>query len=304
MTVASTPGVVGAPPAATPPTPPQAGEGSTPAAPAAGAALPNEGAPPAEGETMIEMPAAAAFRALGGKNVMVPQSAFKTIKTKAHSKGVAEGEALGRSAYEQEIQAKLKEAGFDNLDSVLSLTKGLSGSPPTGQLTSTQVQDPPSDTSTHPAPLNTAWQQEQYKLRQQVQAADAARQAAEALLEQQQAEMRVREGFARQGVRDIDYATHLLGQHVAALPEAEVMAFDTNAWLGEQRAARPYLFGDAPAAPTTPATTGPTNTGTTAAPTAAVVATNTSAPAFDARTATKAELSAHLQSLGIDYPGY
>jgi len=181
---------------------------------------------------------------------------FKRIKEEAAAKG-------SRLALEN----MAKELGFKTPDEVkafVAKAKQKPGKPreerrPQGQGQSQGQQ--PNDRNAQ----KFAKQLEDEK-RTRIQAQKKARQV-EAELARVQAQAELEKTLIRHGASDIDFVRHSLESHLSGLvrgkppEEAEKItaAFDEEAWLGDLKKAKPYLFGGAVV--TQPANTGPTNPG-------------------------------------------
>jgi hypothetical protein len=153
------------------------------------------------------------------------------------------------------------------------------------------------------------------EFRNKTTAAEQAKQAAEQQLEQSkqqiavmQAEESLKLDLVRSGVSaaNFDYAWYAMKQKLAALAKdvtpdgvKKLSEFSAATWAAEQRTAAPYLFGEQ----VVPATTGATGGAPQPAPMGAGAVTGAAAGAgaFDARTATSADVKKRLGDLGINY---
>lgn len=141
---------------------------------------------------------------------------------------------------------------------------------------------------------------------QKAHAAAARATAAEQALATERAARTIREDMIRGGAREVDYLYTKMQEHIRTLdadktPEgqAKFKAFDVKAWIGEQKKAAPYLFGEV----VVPANTGtdPGPAGQPAAPQpGAVAGGNAAAGAFDARKASPQELKDYYAKKGIN----
>ena len=142
-------------------------------------------------------------------------------------------------------------------------------------------------------------------MRSKVAAAEQAKAAAEAqaqTFQQQIAQLQAAEAMklemVRAGVTNLDFAWWAAQQHLAALAKQgddALKAFDLKAWLPEWRKTNPHAFGET----IVPANTAPTPVGSApAAPGPGnVTGAAAGAGAFDARTATPAEIEARYKGL-------
>ena len=150
-------------------------------------------------------------------------------------------------------------------------------------------------------------------LREQREAAEAATRTANAAAEAARAqasasaleverireEGRVREALLSQGVVEVDFVFSKLQEHLRALDDAALKAFDRAKWLTDYKAAKPFLFREHVApADTTPAGAAP---GTPPTP-GDVSRAAAAAGQKDARKMTDAERRAHYATSGIKLP--
>lgn len=142
-------------------------------------------------------------------------------------------------------------------------------------------------------------------MRSKVAAAEQAKAAAEAqaqTYQQQIAQLQAAEAMklelVRSGVANLDFAWWAVQQHLAALAkqgDEALKGFDLKAWLPEWRKTNPHAFGET----IVPANTAPAPVGSApAAPGPGnVTGAAAGAGAFDARTATSAEIEARYKGL-------
>lgn len=199
------------PAAATPPTPPPSVDEPDPApAPAA--------EPPAS----------------SGAVLTIPRAAMTKLKR--------EQREAGRKSAFDEITLQAKKIGFNSWEEALEAARLSRRKPRAGAPAAPSPEPtPPSAPSNH---------EEVRRLNQQRAHERRLREAAERRNVALQAEMELRTAAARAGVQDIDYAIELLRRKVKSMTEAELEAFDENAYFKtELRKSHPILYGavEAPA---------------------------------------------------------
>lgn len=213
--------------------------------------------------------------------------AFKKLKDAERAKGARElREQLDRDA---------AELGYANHESMVRLLKtGARPAPP---------PDPADDPPEPPKPVARAQAKALEDAQRQLAEERRARQLAERKRKQIEDEAEARKGrhqlektAIRKGVQDVDFAVHLLEQHVAGLPDAEAEKFDEDAFFTKLKEDRPYLFG---------VTTVAANTGTAGGAPITTRTPQNPAPGskFDAGKATPAEWEEYKRKRGWNQEG-
>jgi hypothetical protein len=257
--------------------------------------------------------------ASGVKEVVIPQSALKGIKSKALQKGVEQGKSEAQTALDTEA----KQAGFESHAALLAFAKQSRQTSPAVEANTTTTDTPPAAADADKPQLvqlpDGSWVQVvgaptqnveelQASYAQQIAERDAKLEALtgttqtyEQQLAESKSEMQVREGLYRSGVEDVDYTYSLLKREIDSFDDAGMAAFDQKAWLGNLKKERPYLFGKHVPQPST--TGSVAGNDTPAPPNPGQVAnTNGDASKFDARTADPQSMNARLEALGFDVP--
>jgi len=115
-------------------------------------------------------------------------------------------------------------------------------------------------------------------------------------LDAREAEMALRENFAKAGVQDLDYVVHTFSREFSGKTEEELKAFDEAKWIADLRAKKPYLFGEV----VIPANTG-VNGATPPAPQPGdVTRTIAAGEQVDARKMSSQQFAQHLRSRGMN----
>lgn len=176
-----------------------------------------------------------------------------------------------------------------------------------------------------PDHIRKRMQAQQVKAQQQyttLQSQFTAEQTRAQQLEQQNTalreEMRIKLELSRSGVTDLDFAWFDLSNQLKEMakdtsPEGKekLAKFDPKAWAEEQRAKRPYIFGQLPVPATTgaPPATAPAAGAQPAPQTppqpgpAQVAGAAAGAGTFNAMTASPKEFEAQMRARGIPYSG-
>jgi hypothetical protein len=219
--------------------------------------------PPAP-TTQVTAPQATTPEAQQGKTVVLPSSALGRIKKEERERGMRDAQ-LGLA----------KEAGFASVEEFQAFLKGRGqqATQPGGQSQSRPQQQPKPGNNgqqgkQQPRPQQTtdeltgrakaSWERERDKLRQEIdglkkQSAhnDKRFRQTRKELEDRETEMHLRDQATQAGVRNVDYAVHLLRQHVGNKSEEELKGFDEGKFFDGLRGQHPYLFGETVRHPTT-----------------------------------------------------
>lgn len=243
----------------------------------------------------------------GGKNVTIPQSAFKRIKDEAKEKGKAEAMSS--------LNDELKQHGFNSIGelaaALANVRKGGSGNG-NGAREDRSAKAPdgkPAEPSGHQRDNPKAWEKYERDIDRWRKQADSERRARQVEVQRRRDAERQRDATEarraleraayRAGVQNVDYAIHLLTQHLEGRSEKELESFDEGKFFEGLRAEHPYLFGEVRVA----ATTGTGATQPATPKPAAVAATAAKAGAVDTRKMNRDEYQAYLRSRGLQVPG-
>jgi hypothetical protein len=118
------------------------------------------------------------------------------------------------------------------------------------------------------------------------------------MLDAKEAEFRLKQIALQTGIRDVDYAVHLLTGAIETKSEEDLKSFNETEYFKTLRSSHPYLFGEV-AVPATTGTAGGASAPAAPAPGTAAqqIAKNGT---FDARTASADEFKKRLAQLGIN----
>lgn len=222
------------------------------------------------------------------KTVSVPTSAFAKIKR--------ESEDRGRKAASAEFEAKLKEHGFNDFDSFVNAMTAMHKG---------QTKPAEEKPAAKPAAQQQKTSDEAFKMareleraRKEAEKASREKRRLQDMLDAKEAEFRLKQIALQTGIRDIDYAVHLLTGAIETKNEEELKSFNETEYFKNLRSSHPYLFGEV-AVPATTGTAG--GSSAPAAPTPGTAAqTIAKNGTFDARTASADEFKKRLAQLGIN----
>lgn len=221
------------------------------------------------------------------KTVSVPTSAFSKIKREA--------EERGRKAASSEFEAKLKEHGFSDFDSFVNamtaMHKGQQEKPAEKAKTATPAQPKTSDEAYKMA-------RELERARKEAEKASREKRRLQEMLDAKEAEFRLKQIAMQTGIRDVDYAVHLLTGAIETKSEEDLKSFNETEYFKNLRSSHPYLFGEV-AVPATTGTAGGSSAPAAPAPGTAAQQMAKNA-AFDARTASADDFKRRLAQLGIN----
>lgn len=219
----------------------------------------------------------------------------------------------GRRDAMVEMDRKAQELGFADWSAMAAAAAAAkAGGRPATATPSNRVEDSddeseqarPTATATRtPRPTATDRRAAQRDLaldRANAARAEARREARRArqALEATQAESQMRMAAFRAGVVDVDYGIHLLKQHLAKKPLAELQAFDEAKYFTvDLKKSHPHLYVAAEA----PATTAPAAAGASTSP-ASKTNPSPAAKPVDARTMSPAEFADMLKKRGYSSP--
>lgn len=244
----------------------------------------------------------------GGKNITLPNKAFKDRLD--HAKAAGKKEALA------ELESMAQAAGFTSHAEMVGFVKELKskGASGAGQAAAqTQTADTGGQTSTQrPAlPANKhdrramerynrdleRWNKERSDLTRKVAQSDKRARLAVQDREALEARMALERVAMQKGIKDVDFAIHLITEQLEGQSEEKLKTFDEGKFFEGLRATRPYLFGET----VVPATTGTGGEGAPQTPkpgeAAATAATNGQT---DARKMKPEEYAALLKKHGIN----
>jgi hypothetical protein len=221
---------------------------------------------------------------------------FGKLKEQARSKGRAE--ALAEFA---------KQAGYASVEEMQAAIK--SAGKPTTLHTDPQTKPdaipkvngkPDRHANDRQVRESARLQRELDQLRQRARSESDGRKDAERKAAALEAEIVLRTQAAQVGVRDIDYALHLLAHHVRGMDPELLKKFDETEYFRGLKQTAPHVFNEV----TLPLTTG---TGVGGAPTppstAAATITGAGAGKVDVRKMTTEEYNRYLAVRGLQHPG-
>jgi hypothetical protein len=223
------------------------------------------------------------------KTVSVPTSAFSKIKREA--------EERGRKAASSEFEAKLKEHGFNDFDSfVNAMTAMHKGQPAEKPAEKAKAATPAQQQKTSDEAYKMARELE--RARKEAEKASREKRRLQEMLDAKEAEFRLKQIAMQTGIRDVDYAVHLLTGAIETKSEDDLKSFNETEYFKNLRSSHPYLFGEV-AVPATTGTAGGSSAPAAPAPGTAAQQMAKNA-AFDARTASADDFKRRLAQLGIN----
>lgn len=224
------------------------------------------------------------------KVISIPSDAMARIKQEEREKG--------RKLAEKELQSRAKAAGFESYEALIEAATSKKQDPPA-------AGDPPATQS--PAPSASAvrkfeqerkeWSQERARLNKKANHEHKRRRRAERERDRLQALMVLREAAVQVGIKDVDYAMHLLKEAHAGKTAAELEGFDEVSYFAGLKETHPHLFGVSKA----PASTAPTG-GKPPEKKPEEKKPNGETKPKDARHMTRQEYEQHLRDKGITPP--
>lgn len=238
------------------------------------------------------------------KEYVLPTAAFRKVK--------ADSRERGKRDASEEFTARLKAAGFDNLEAALEAAKQ---PPARKEPTMTKTITPPAaaaePTDTTPSGrVLTPRQRARLKrerdendralaeAKRKAETAEAARKSTEAQLVAARIEGDLKTELVRAGLADLDYGLHLVQAELKGKTPEEVAAFtkDPSGFFKGLREKKPYLFGETSAPANTGAAAPAPGAATPAAPAPdKAAAAAAAAETVDVRKMSKPEFEAHLQ---------
>jgi hypothetical protein len=189
-----------------------------------------------------------------GKVQVLTQGAYKRIKDEAREKGKKEALA--------ELDAEAKTHGFSSYKEMLAAAakSARGGNPNNGGRGGRGNDDEPRDPPRRDPDPNNDRESRRARDRQQRQAEEARiatqraqrraqeeasrRRELQRQLDEKDAEMVLRQTAVSVGVKDVDYAIHLLRSSMKGKSESELAQFDEGKFFEALRNDRPYLFGE------------------------------------------------------------
>lgn len=227
--------------------------------------------------------------------VNLPSSAFKRLKDEAQAKGMKKAMS--------ELDAKAKAAGFGSFDELFAAAttkpaQAKSQSHNTVEHTKEATVTPPPKKTGNAATDRERERLYREKLKLQSKLEREAQRRRETMREKEalEARMELERTASRIGIRDLDYAIHLLEREISGKDEAQLMDFDDRAFFEGLRGSHSYLWGET----VVPATTGNATAAAPAAPRPNTVTQQTSAAQqVDVRKMNRQEYEAHLRSRGL-----
>jgi hypothetical protein len=235
-----------------------------------------------------------------GKNITIPSRAFQARLTEAKESG--------KKAAAMELDKKAQDAGFTSFDAMLAHMAGTRGQPSKAPAAASPIPTPPvAPSNRQDRRAMMQYQKEVDRYKREVDKAVRAAADAQRISRDLQRKLHAREAQAdlekaamAAGVKDIDFAVHLLKQSLEGKTEAELKAFDENKFFADLRSNRPYLFGET----VRPASTGTGASVPTTTPNPGQVDQRTGASGqVDARTMKTEEFNNYLRKKGIN-PSY
>jgi hypothetical protein len=212
-----------------------------------------------------------------GKTVILPTATFGRLKAEAREKG------------KKEILAALGVSSLDEARAVLEAAKKA----PKPQLKQDQKQQEATDKNA----AKLARDREREAAQRRAESEQRRRKDAEEAKLAVEAELELTKAAAAVGVKDIDYAMHLLRRHTSRMTEEECKVFDDRAYFEGLHKTHPHVFGEV----IVPATTGTGTGNTPPKPTPEqVTKQNGGAGKKAVKDMSKQEFHDHLRSMGLD----
>jgi hypothetical protein len=246
----------------------------------------------------------------GGKNIVLPHAAFNSRLQAATERG--ERAALAK------MDEQAKVSGFTSMQDMFATVAALkagnghghgqprgNGKPKSDPTVSAQVHPTTEDHSSpnRPHKHEARWARELEKEKRQREAErrqrlqeERKRKEVERKLEAAEAEQALREQAIFAGVKDVNYAVHLLRRSIEGKTADELKGFDEGKFFDGLREEQPYLFGEV----VRPVTTG-TGSKAPQAPSPGKVTQGTAAgEQVDAKKMNDAEFKAHMVKRGLN----
>ena len=136
------------------------------------------------------------------------------------------------------------------------------------------------------------------RARKEAEKASREKRRLQEMLDAKEAEFRLKQIAMQTGIRDVDYAVHLLTGAIETKSEDDLKSFNETEYFKNLRSSHPYLFGEV-AVPATTGTAGGSSAPAAPAPGTAAQQMAKNA-AFDARTAPADDFKRRLAHLGIN----
>lgn len=251
-----------------------------------------------------------------GKNTIVPAEAWKRMKEEQVARGVR------KAAVDQ--AERLKTLGYGSMEELLAAAASAKIKTPISSKAEPSTDDERDEDGKrdgkrdgkpqHGAKSNGGGR-DQAKLEREHQAAVAALEKEKRLriraeksarlrqreLERTQVEIQLRGAAARAGVKDVDYAIHLLRREIEGKNPEQLKGFDETKWFSSLRETTPLIFGET----VRPATTGTGITGHPPAPRPTHITGQdpTSAAIVDANKLDQSGFQKLLRKMGLNSHG-
>jgi len=216
----------------------------------------------------------------------------------------------GKREAQEELNQKAIEAGFASVDAMFAHASkpAATTAEPVTPATTTTPNEPtkPQKPETQDPKILRQWERDVKRHEQQLATANEAAKAAERKSRESQRKLDALEARTAlekiansKGIRDVDYAVHLLTRHCEGKSQEELKSFDEAAFFDKLRESHTYLFGET----VVPATTG-TGTGSPPKPSPNAVSASVAAGGqVDVKKMNQAEFNAHLTARGINPHG-
>ena len=200
---------------------------------------------------------------------------------------------VGRETANAQLLQKAQSLGYDTIEEMLSAAPKKAPAP--GAQEAAPAQEPTGRGSAKLKELETTNRSLENKLRRESE----ARRALEKSIE-------LARVAREQGIKDDDYALHLLRKRVQGMQPNDAAKLDPAKFFAGLKTTHSYLFGsEGPKVETTRPTTSPAAKPAPSAPTAAAVATDTaSADQVDVSKLSQREYDEYLRQKGIKNPRY
>lgn len=187
------------------------------------------------------------------KLIQIPSSSMKRIKEEERQRG--------RSAVMAELNAEARKLGFQShSDMVKAIATRRQPGKPAQQATASNEPQSTSETQGSPRKLNALEREvarlndEKKRQNRRIAELEKDNKRLKAQIDEKDAEIQLRVAAAKSGVQDIEYALHVLRQHLRGKNEQELSGFNEEKFFAETlRNSHPYLYG----VETRPATSSP-----------------------------------------------
>ena len=254
-------------------------------------------AAPLGAQAPVAAPVAQQNTATDSNSVNLPSSAFKRLKDEAQAKGMKKAM--------NELENKAKAAGFASLDAMFEAATS-NGTSQKTQKARDVIERNTKEATVPPPPKKTGnatadrererLYREKLKLQSKLERESQRRREALREKDALEARMDLERTASRMGIRDLDYAIHLLEKEISGKDENALMDFDERTFFEGLRGQHPYLWGET----VVPATTGNATAAAPSAPRPNTVTQQTAAAQqVDVRKMNRQEYEAHLRSRGL-----